>query len=244
MACSARSGAGSSTSRAADAEPLFADDRPVRAARGLRVYGEAYGENLRRALATNFPALARVLSAREFADLAAAYVRAHPPRGRDYVGLGAELAGFLQTHPEPSALADLAALEQAQLEVQDAPDEVSWVSPEALAAIPTEKWPGARFVFARGLRVVRTAHDVLPVVRGESAERPRREQVCYRIERRANGVHTERLNAPDAALLAALAAGERFADACAACGEAESAQIAAALLVRASALGLLAALQL
>jgi hypothetical protein len=52
------------------------------------------------------------------------------------------------------------------------------------------------------------------------------------------------LNALDAALLEALAAGESFADACAASGAAESAQIAAALLVRASSLGLLAALQL
>ena len=229
---------------AAAVEPLFADDRPVRAARGLRVYGDAYGENLRRALATNFPALARVLSASEFADLAAAYVRAHPPCGRDYVGLGAELAGFLQTHPEPSALADLAALEQAQLEVQDAPDETARVPPEALAAIPAEKWPGARFVFARALRLVRTAHDVLPVVRGESAARPRREEVCYRVERRMSGVHAERLNALDAALLEALAAGESFADACASRGEPECAQTAAALLLRASSLGLLAALQL
>ena len=80
---------------------------------------------------------------------------------------------------------------------------------------------------------------VAPVT-GETISGP----ATYRVERRANGVHTERLNALDAALLDALAAGESFADACAACGESECAQAAASLRVRASSQGLLAAIQL
>ncbi len=57
---------------AQDLAPLLDIARPVGAARGLRVYSDAYTDTMRRALATNFPALARVLSARDFAALAAA----------------------------------------------------------------------------------------------------------------------------------------------------------------------------
>jgi uncharacterized protein len=224
---------------------FLANDRHVRAKRGLRVYREAYGENLRRALATNFPALASVMSAGEFAELAAAYLRAYPPRGHDYVALGTELAHFLSANP---ALADIAALEQAQLEVQEAPDEASCVTPDELAAIPADKWPAARFVFARSIRLVRTAHDVLPVIqavaRDELPGRPARAEMAYRVERRRDRVHCEVARSLDAALFEALAAGGSFADACAQAaatcqiGEAECAQAGASFLVHASSLGL------
>ena len=67
----------------------------MRAARGLRVYSDAYSASLRSALATNFAALARVLSPPDFDRLATAYLRAHPPRGFDYVRLGGRFAGFI-----------------------------------------------------------------------------------------------------------------------------------------------------
>jgi hypothetical protein len=93
--------------------------------------------------------------------------------------------------------------------------------------------------------VVRARHDVLPTVqavaRGETPERPAREDVAYRIERRGSEVRTERIDLRDAALLEALSAGATFAEACRDSGAARS---AAALLVRASALGLLTGVQL
>lgn len=200
--------------------------RPVVAARGMRVYSDAYGENLRRALATNLPALARVLSPRDFAALAAAYVRAHPPRGRDYVGLGAALPEFVRAHAfadaygvAPEALAELAALEQAQLEVQEAPDAAETLAPADLAAIPAEAWGEARFDFAPALRLVPARHDVLPAVeavaRGEPPERPNRQPVVYAVHRVGGRVRTERLAPRDAAVLEALVRGATFAEACA-----------------------------
>jgi hypothetical protein len=236
---------------------LFAGDRPVRAARGLRVYSDAYGENLRRALATNFPALAHVLSRDDFAALAAAYVRSHPPRSHDYRELGARLAEFIPTHGlradygvDSSALAALAALEQAQLEAQEALDPAAFVTPAALAEISPEKWGDARFTFAPSLRVLRASHDVLPAVeavaRAEPPPRSERREVAYLVQRASGGVVTESITALDAALFESLLAGKTFAETCDAAHAAlgvelsEAAQAAARLLVAASARGLLA----
>jgi len=247
----------------ADAEiaEIFADDRPVRARRGLRVYSDAYGENLRRALATNFPALACVLRRDDFAALAADYVKTHPPRSHDYRTLGAQLAAFLETYAlradygvEAAALADLAALEQAQLEVQEEVDDAGLVTPAALAEIPPEKWSDARFAFARSLRLVRASHDVLPaieaVARAAPPPRPERRDCLYLVRRASGTVVTEPLAALDATLLESLLAGQTFAEACDAAHRRlgadlpDAAQSTAKLLVGTSARGLLASVSL
>jgi hypothetical protein len=231
--------------------------RPVVAARGMRVYSDAYGENLRRALATNFPALARVLSPRDFAALAAAYVRAHPPRGHDYVGLGAALPEFVRAHAfadaygvAPEALAELAALEQAQLEAQEAPDAAATLALADLAVIPAEAWGEARFDFSPALRLVPARHDVLPAVeavaRGEAPERPDPQPVVYAVHRVGGRVRTERLAPRDAAVLEALLRGAAFAEACATLrgeggDEARAVEAAARVLVGACARGWVAA---
>jgi uncharacterized protein (UPF0276 family) len=206
------------------AETLLDDARPVRAARGMRVYHDAYRTGLRRALATNFGALARVLRADDFDALADAYSRAHPPRSHDFVPLGAALAAFVRRFDFAAtygvardALAELAALEQAQLEVQAAPADDA-VAPAALAAIAPEAWDGARFAFGRAFRIVRATHDVLPAVeaaaRGEDPPLPAPGPVAYLVHRAGEGVRTERIALDDATVLEALAARMPFAEAC------------------------------
>jgi hypothetical protein len=228
---------------------LLAEDLPVRAARGMRVYSDAYTASLRSALATNFPALARVISPADFEGLVAAYLRAHPPHGHSFHALGAHLAEFVRSHPFASeycvpreALAELAALEQAQLEVQDAPDAPGAVPPEALAEVAPDAWERARFAFAPALRVVRARHDVAPaaeaVAAGRDPEPPCAGEVAYLVYRAGAGVRTERLGAREAALLEALLAGRRFAEACA--GDERAAAEGARLLVLAATHGLLA----
>ena len=202
------------------------DGRPVSAARGMRVYRDAYGATLRRALAVNFPTLARVLRADDFDRLVAAYVRRHPPEGHDVRRLGAALSGFLHSYTfaadydvEPAAFADLAALEQAQLEVSAALDEDAAVTPASLATIAPADWEGVRFAFVPALRIVQTTHDVLPAVeasgRGEPPPRPMRAPNTYLVYRTNGTVHTERLSQPDATVLEALVAGHTFGAACA-----------------------------
>ena len=209
----------------AGTESLLADDRPVSAARGLRVYSNAYATNLQRALAVNFPALARVVDPGDFAALGAAYLRAHPPRGHDFRGLGAKLAEFARGFPfsrdyaiDPSVFADLVALEQAQLEVQDEVDEAPALAPESLAALRPEQWNAARFVFVRALRVVRASHDVFPVVaavaRSETPARPKAAPTFYLVFRSDGRVRTERISAREAEVTQALLAGASFGEAC------------------------------
>jgi hypothetical protein len=206
-------------------DALIADDRPVSAARGLRVYGDAYAANLKRALEVNFPALARVLDPGDFAALATSYLRAHPPRGHDFRGLGARLAEFVRGFAfareygiDPSVFADLVALEQAQLEVQDEVDEAGSFATDSLAALTPEQWDSARFAFARALRVVRASHDVLPVVdavaKSETPARPKASPTSYLVFRSEGQLHTEQIGALEAELAERLLAGARFGNAC------------------------------
>ena len=215
-----------SIERAPDAdEALLATDRPVSAARGLRVYGDAYASNLQRALAVNFPALARVVDASDFAALAAAYLRAHPPHGHDFRSLGTRLAEFLRGFAfardyaiDPSVFADLVALEQAQLEVQDELDEAASLAPESLAAFTPEQWDEARFVFASALRIVRASHDVLPVVEAVASQttpaRPKPGLTSYLVFRSDGRLHTERVSEREADFAEQLLGGASFGQAC------------------------------
>jgi hypothetical protein len=231
---------------------LLDESLPVRAARGLRVYSDAYTASLRRALATNFAALARVLAPADFDRLAAAYLRAHPPRGFDYVRLGARLAEFVAgfdfaaDYGVPRAvLAELAALEQLQLEVQDAPDAERSVAPAALAALAPADWERVRFAFTKAFRLLRTTHAVAAVVEavaaGKDPARPAAEPVAYLVSRAGEGMRTERLALREADVIEALLAGRSFREAC---GDDEAvAEAGARRLVEAAAAGLLARIE-
>jgi hypothetical protein len=231
---------------------LLDESLPVRAARGLRVYSDAYTASLRRALATNFAALARVLAPADFDRLAAAYLRAHPPRSFDYVRLGARLAEFVADFDFAAdygvprvVLAELAALEQLQLEVQDAPDAERSLAPAALAALAPADWERVRFAFADAFRLLRATHDVAAVVEavaaGKDPARPAAEPVAYLISRAGEGVRTERLALREADVIDALLAGRSFREAC---GDDEAvAEAAASRLVEAAAAGLLARIE-
>jgi uncharacterized protein (UPF0276 family) len=241
-----------------DAATLFDDARPVRAVRGLRVYSDAYAASLRRALATNFPALARVLAPRDFDALAAAYLRAHPPLGHGFASLGRALAAFVRAWDLAAgydvareALADVAALEQAQLEAQAAPDDDDTVRASALAAIAPDDWETLRVRFVRALRIVTASHDVLPaleaVAENETPPQPRAGDVAYLVQRGAIGMRTERVDPAEARVLESLAAGRPFADACRAGAhdgesEAASAERGVRALVIACERGLVAAI--
>lgn len=242
--------------RDAGAAALVDDDRPVPAARGMRVYGDAYAASLPRALAVNFPALAKVIEPDDWSALCAAYLRTHPPRGHDFRSLGTELAGFVSGFSfrgsygvDPRVLAELVALEQAQLEAQDEVDEAPPLEPAALAALTPEQWEDARFAFVRALRVVRATHDVLPVVeavaRGETPARPKAGVASYLVCRSGDRLQTLPLREREAEILDSLLAGRSFAEACdraQALDGADLAEVAldaAGVLVRACERGLL-----
>jgi uncharacterized protein (UPF0276 family) len=228
---------------------LLDAQRPVMATRGLRVYSDAYTANLRSALAANFPALARVLTPRDVTALADAYAAAHPPRSHDYVHYGSALADFIERFDfadsyaiARDALADVARLEQAQLEAQEAPDEPPGLAASALAELAPEEWPGARFRFAASLRLVSCSHDVAPAVRavavGERPPFPLSAPTAYLVARHDSAVVTETIDTRGAEVLSRMLRGARFADACLAAGgedRAAPAVLALALACRAGA---------
>lgn len=213
----------------ADVEPLLDDARPVRAARGMRVYSDAYTAGLRRALATNFPTLVRVLRDDDFDALAAAYLRAHPPRSHAFHALGAALPGFLREHPlrasyavPRAALAEVAALEQAQLDAQFAEWESAseTVTARDLAALAADEWETVRCTFRSDLRIVQADHDVLTAVdavaHGADPPRPAAGACALLVFRIGSKVRSERCPPEEAHVLAALGEGRPFAAACAA----------------------------
>jgi len=227
-----------------DAEPLsliLDAGLPVAPERGLRVYRDSYRTFPERALAANFPTLARVLSRRDFAALSAAFARARPSTSHEFLDFGAALAEFVETFAfadcygvDAAAFADIARLEQAQLEAQEAANDSSVVAPEALAALEPEFWEDARFGLSRALRIVRARWDVLPAVRavaaGDKPALPKRVEAAYLVARTGGEVRTRALDAIGARALAALAHGATFAEACEACGgEAAAAPAARAL---------------
>jgi hypothetical protein len=242
---------------------LLEDGLPVRASRGIRVYSDAYTASLRRALATNFAALARVIGRDDLERLAAAYLRAHPPGRHDFRTLGAELAAFVRSHEfahdygvTREVFAELVALEQAQLEVQDEVDGGAKEIPaERLRQIDPSRWEQARFGFSGAIRVVHATHDVLPVVeavaRGETPERPAPGPAGYLVHRTGDGdVRCERLAPHEARLLEALLAGRSFGDAIAEAGRTAPLDLArlaadgARVLAQAAHLGLLTRIEI
>jgi uncharacterized protein (UPF0276 family) len=231
--------------------PLRDAPGAVKAQRGLDLYREAFTARLARGLGENFPALARVLGRRAFEALIAAYISAHPPRGYAFNAIGAALARFIPTHAcsedfgvPVAVLAELAALEQAELEVADEPDDGAALAPSALAEVAAEDWPGARLRCTRAVRLLTCAYDVLPVVEAVAAGRePARPTagVCGVLIARPHADVIRRRLAPDeAGVIGRLLAGDRMEEACAEAGEAIGAR-AVALLVT---LGLVRAIEI
>jgi uncharacterized protein (UPF0276 family) len=209
-----------------DLGSLLDPDRPVSAERGVRVYRESYFAQLSAALATHFPSLTRVLGDEDWRRLATDYLRAHPPRGHGFVGFGVALSAFLcdyrfsTDHGVPACVfAELARLEQAQLEAQDALESEGTVSLSDLAGIDPATWERARIVFAPSVRLVRATHDVAGVVaaagRGSRPERPPAAERVYLVARNGTRVETIALAAGVAALVELLIEGRSFSDACA-----------------------------
>ena len=136
-------------------------------------------------------------------------------------------------------LADVAALEQAELEVSDAPDDGPPLAAAALAEVPAEAWPGLRVRTTGALRLLRCSADVLPVIEavaaGRSAERPAGGETHYLVCRPTAQVRRERVAAPEAAVLRRLLAGATIE---AACGV-DALEAGATAVARLASLGLL-----
>ncbi len=223
---------------------------PVSPARGLRVYADAFPARIARGLRANFPTLAALCGAARFEALIAAYLAHHPPRGYAFTGVGAQLASFLAGGPAaigdlPAAVcADVAAFEQAELDVHDAPDDGAPLPAAALAEVPEEAWPALRVRCTGALRVVRCAYDVLPAIEavaaGAEPSLPPSREVAYLVCRPEAAIVRRRVTHDEATVIERLIAGAAVGEACAGVDLAAGAN-AVALLATVGALRELAA---
>jgi len=130
-------------------------DDPARADDAI-VYRNTIFRGSADALATAYPAVARMAGAAFFDTLAVAYVASAPPRTRSLVGYGQDLAAFLSEFPGAEAapyLADAARLDRAWLEAHLAPDapsltatDLSASAPEDIAALKLALHPSVHIV--------------------------------------------------------------------------------------------------
>ncbi|TNF18169.1 MAG: DUF2063 domain-containing protein [Rhodobacteraceae bacterium] len=134
------------------------------AGRRYDVYRNNIATSLGEALATGFPAVAKLLGAENFKALAALYLRAAPPDSPRMMlygaGFGDFLEGIAQLRKYPY-LGDVARLEYALRESYHAGDAAAL--PATALAIAPEALLAARLGLAPSVRLIRSRHPVVSI---------------------------------------------------------------------------------
>ncbi len=141
---------------------LVRSDQRLGAVERLDIYADMYFYRLRDCLAEDYPKLCSVLGAERFHNLVTDYLLAQPPTHFSLRELGRALPGFLASHPlsgELAALADLARLEWARVDVFDERD----APPLSRSRLLEQPAAGLRFRLVPAARLLPVAESVLPV---------------------------------------------------------------------------------
>lgn len=216
---------------AADAETRrrFAevfDETPALGRRArVDIYANAYFRRLLDALAASYPRLAELAGPAPFNDFVTDYLLACPPSEPDLRRAGDRLPAFVRTHPLGAELpmtAALADVEQALDRALDCPDGERLERAE-LERLEPRAWPALGFSLSEPTRLVRVDVDIVEVARrlalGDrlgAREVPRAPApLVVLVGRRGHATYFRRLADAEATLLAAIAAGASFGEACA-----------------------------
>jgi hypothetical protein len=159
---------------AGDIEAWIEGDARLDAVGRLNIYNNMYYFRLLDSLAEDFPMLQAVLGEDAFARLVTAYVETHPPERPSLRDAGRRLPTFVtawaqveETDVDAGALADLAALEWARVDVFDDADcavltaaHLGSVGAEDVAALPLHAVPASRLLrLAHGAHLIWRAVD-------------------------------------------------------------------------------------
>ena len=126
------------------------------------VYRNNVAVSLREALETGFPIVRKLVGAENFALLANAFLRSHPPENPLLTRYGAALPHFIESFEPARAigyLADVARLEMAIREAYHAADAPAF-DPKFLAALAPEELVQCRLRMAPSTRVLCSAWPV------------------------------------------------------------------------------------
>jgi hypothetical protein len=194
------------------------------------------------ALREDYPRLAALLGAAAFADVAHAYLAEHPSTHPSLRWFGRHLADFLARADGPGLprfAADVARLEWARLAVFDAPDQNA-LELASLRSVAPDAWPNLRFRLGPAVEVIEAswpAHRIWE--RAGTAQAPEGfdlDETYLRVWRQGDQVFQAAMDEAERAALAAVAAGETFAELCervaAVVGAEAAAATAGALVLR------------
>jgi hypothetical protein len=227
----AAEGAGSPRAReqidvgAEGVERVVTRSRALTGLERLAIYGNAYYARLLECLRGEFPVLARALGEELFDAFAFGYLQKYPSRSYTLTRLAENFPHYLaETRPAagetwPDFLIDLATLELTFAEVFDAAGDEGEPLLDAarLREVPAERWPEARLVPARSLRLLALRYPVqeyfAAVRRGEDPPPPVPADTFLAVTRREYVVRQHALSWPEYEMLRALAAGRPLGDA-------------------------------
>jgi len=210
--------------------------------RGLAAYRYAWRARMHEALRTNYPVLHRVLGDEGFEAMADDYLAAQPSTFRSIRWFGHRLDAYLRAHPETlphPAVADMARFEWAICEAFDGPDAAPMAA-QSLAALAPGDWPGLRLALHPTCRMLDLEWSVAPIWRelaeaddpDHQAAPPEPLDHTVLVWRRELQPQWRSVDALEAGLLKAIAAGLDFSALCALAGEAVGDEGAAAAVVR------------
>lgn len=168
----------------------------------------------RRALASAYPLLRKVLGEQDFDALARAYGRAHPACDPDLNGFGAELADVIGGDGDRPWLPDLARLEWSVHESWYAPDAILRAEGAPLAVLPTlspQQFEASRAVLHPSLRLQAAGWATAAFwLAADAAGEPQRRPGHAMILRARWQVAVREIDAAEYAALLRLANGESF----------------------------------
>jgi hypothetical protein len=195
------------------------DDR-LSAIERLDIYANMYFYRLLDVLREDFPATLALLGDDAFHNLVTGYLLEYPPTEPSVQHGGRYLANYLRDHPLARAkpwLADLAALERAQLEVFHAADTAP-LDAAAMKKIAPERWPRLKLRLVAATQILVLDWNVAKVLdaiaAGSKSGRPEHRKLSVLVFRRGFEVEHRTLNADEARALTAAANGAPFARIC------------------------------
>ena len=128
------------------------------AGRRFAVYRNNVAASLTDALATSFPAIAKLIGDENFRKLAGTFLRQHPPRNPMMMTYGADFPAFLETFAPLQHLGylpDVARLEQARRTAYHAADATP-ADPAILQTLPPEALAQTRFTLTPATQLIRS----------------------------------------------------------------------------------------